>query len=55
VALRDCEPAVVEAYLDGSLALAFSRPTRKNRTASPDGLGDEEAAILAFLLQRLRS
>jgi DNA topoisomerase I len=53
---RKCyiHPAVVEAYLDGSLALAFDQSNRKNRKAL-DGLSDEEVAVLAFLQRRLRS
>jgi DNA topoisomerase I len=53
---RKCyiHPAVVEAYLDGSLAQAFNRPARKNRTTA-DGLRDEEGAVLAFLQRRLQS
>ena len=44
---RKCyvHPAVVEAYLDGSLADAL----RRNGAAPPNGLRAEEAAVLAFL------
>jgi DNA topoisomerase-1 len=54
---RKCyiHPAVVEAYLDGSLASAFNRPARKSGETKADGLSDEEAAVLAFLQHRLRS
>ncbi len=43
---RKCyiRPAVVEAYLDGSLTEALRR-----KGAAPDGLRAEEAAVLAFL------
>ncbi len=43
---RKCyiHPAVVEAYLDGSLAEALRR-----KGAAPHGLRAEEAAVLAFL------
>ncbi|HBI44809.1 MAG TPA: hypothetical protein DDY78_18440 [Planctomycetales bacterium] len=52
---RKCyiHPAVVEAYLDGSLAEAFSKPMRKKHAAAPNGLRDEEAVVLVFLQQRL--
>ena len=53
---RKCyiHPAVVEAYLDGSLAEAWQRSTSKNHTPA-NGLRDEEAAVLAFLQKRVRS
>jgi DNA topoisomerase I len=52
---RKCyiHPAVVEAYLDGSLAEAFRKRVRKKPAAAPSGLRDEESAVLAFLQQRL--
>jgi DNA topoisomerase-1 len=51
---RKCyvHPAVVEAYLDGSLTEAMAGPKRKNGTATPDGLREEEVAVLAFLQER---
>jgi DNA topoisomerase-1 len=53
---RKCyiHPAVVEAYLDGSLAEAFRRRAGKKDGAASSGLRDEEAAVLAFLQKRLR-
>ena len=53
---RKCyvHPAVVEAYLGGSLTEALARPVRANGTAPPDGLRTEEAAVLTFLQKRFR-
>jgi DNA topoisomerase-1 len=54
---RKCyvHPAVIDAYLDGSLLETLEhRVERELRTALPD-LPPEEAAVLAFLQQRLRS
>ena len=47
---RKCyvHPAVVEAYLEGSLTEAL----RRNGAALPAGLRDEEAAVLTFLRMR---
>ena len=47
---RKCyvHPAVVEAYLEGSLAEAL----RRNGAAPPNGLRDEEAAVLMLLQRR---
>src|SRR5207245_164931 len=44
---RKCyvHPAVIEAYLDGSLPAGL----RRSGGAAPKGLRDEEAAVLAFL------
>ena len=48
---RKCyvHPAVVEAYLDGSLTEAMAEPANKNGPATPTGLREEEAVVLAFL------
>jgi DNA topoisomerase-1 len=54
---RKCyvHPAVIDAYLDGSLVQTLERRVeRELRSALPD-LPPEEAAVLAFLQQRLRS
>jgi DNA topoisomerase I len=52
---RKCyvHPAVIEAYLDGSLAEALGRPAEKNGAAPAKGLRPEEAAVLKFLQERL--
>ena len=51
---RKCyvHPAVVDAYLDGSLAEALSRHGEGKQAAGPPGLPVEEAAVLAFLQLR---
>jgi len=50
---RKCyvHPAVIESYLDGTLASALRAPASAERT---DGLRPEEAAVLALLVGRLR-
>ncbi|HVS38650.1 MAG TPA: DNA topoisomerase IB [Gemmataceae bacterium] len=47
---RKCyiHPAVLDAYLNGTLADALSRPAGRNG-AAPTGLRPEEAAVLAYL------
>src|SRR5262249_42509246 len=54
---RKCyvHPAVVEAYLDGSLARTLARRAGRELKASLPELPPEEAAVLAFLQQRLRA
>jgi DNA topoisomerase I len=44
-------PAVIDSYMDGSLLLSFSR--RNGTIAKKRGLRADEAAVLAFLQQRL--
>jgi DNA topoisomerase-1 len=53
---RKCyvHPAVIEAYLDGSLAQGLSRRVEEELTESLSALPPEEAAVLAFLQERLK-
>ncbi len=53
---RKCyvHPAVIEAYLDGSLAEGLQRRVADELTASLSDLPPEEAAVLAFLQERLK-
>jgi DNA topoisomerase-1 len=53
---RKCyvHPAVIEAYLDGSLAQGLSRRVEEELTESLSELPPEEAAVLAFLQERLK-
>jgi DNA topoisomerase-1 len=53
---RKCyvHPAVIEAYLDGSLARGLSRQVEEELTESLSALPPEEAAVLAFLQERLK-
>lgn len=54
---RKCyiHPAVLDAYLDGSLLETLSRRAEKELTKSLRQLEPEEAAVLALLQHRLRS
>ncbi len=53
---RKCyvHPAVVDAYLDGSLVRELSRRVERELTESLGELRPEEAAVLAFLQERLK-
>jgi DNA topoisomerase-1 len=53
---RKCyvHPAVIDAYLDGSLVRALRRRVGKELRRSLATLPPEEAAVLAFLQERLR-
>jgi DNA topoisomerase-1 len=53
---RKCyvHPAVIEAYLDGSLLQGLSRRVAEELTTSLRDLPPEEAAVLAFLQERLK-
>jgi len=53
---RQCyvHPAVIDAYLDGSLLETLSRRIEKEIVESLGRLRPEEAAVLAFLQQRLK-
>jgi DNA topoisomerase I len=53
---RKCyvHPAILEAYVDGSLAHALSAKRRRAVTAGPYGLNETEAAVLALLQTRRR-
>ena len=53
---RKCyvHPAVIAAYLDGSLAQGLSRRVEEELTESLSALPPEEAAVLAFLQERLK-
>ena len=46
-------PAVIDAYVDGSMLEALSRRAGKALRKKPNGLRREEAAVLALLQQRL--
>jgi DNA topoisomerase-1 len=48
-------PAVIDAYVDGSMVRTLARRARKEIGSSLSGLSAEEAAILALLESRLRS
>ncbi len=52
---RKCyvHPAVLETYLDGSLIESLKKPTEKTLEDSLGNLRSEEAAVLAFLRERL--
>ncbi len=54
---RKCyvHPAVIEAYLDGSLVQTLARRAERELKRSLHDLPPEEAAVLAFLEQRLRA
>jgi DNA topoisomerase-1 len=45
---------VIEAYLDGSLVRGLSRRVEEELTGSLSALPPEEAAVLAFLQERLK-
>jgi DNA topoisomerase-1 len=47
-------PAVINAYLDGSLAQGLRRRIEKELAESLGDLSPEEAAVLAFLQERLK-
>src|SRR5205807_9400773 len=47
-------PAVLNSYLDGSLMETFRLRIHKDMTASLSELRPEEAAVLAFLLYRMK-
>src|SRR5207237_9735343 len=53
---RKCyvHPAVIEAYLDGTLARTLRRRVEKELRHSLARLRPEEAAVLAFLQERLK-
>jgi DNA topoisomerase-1 len=53
---RKCyvHPEVIESYLDGSMARLFERRAEKSLRESLGRLRPEEAAVLAFLQQRLK-
>jgi DNA topoisomerase-1 len=53
---RKCyvHPAVVDAYLDGTLLESLGRRVERELTGRLGELGPEEAAVLAFLQERLR-
>jgi DNA topoisomerase-1 len=53
---RKCyvHPAVIEAYLDGPLAQGLSKRVEEELTESLSALPPEEAAVLAFLQERLK-
>lgn len=54
---RKCyvHPAVVGAYMDGTLAETLQRRAESQARSSPRGLRPEEAAVLALLQQSLKS
>jgi DNA topoisomerase-1 len=54
---RKCyvHPAVIDAYLDGTLARTLSQRVEKELSEKLPDLPPEEAAVLAFLDQRLRA
>lgn len=54
---RKCyvHPAVLEAYLDGAMLEALQRRAQRKLTEDIQALGPEEAAVLAFLQERLHS
>jgi DNA topoisomerase-1 len=53
---RKCyvHPAVIAAYLDGTLLHTLSQRVRKELVQSLHKLSPEEAAVLAFLQERLK-
>jgi DNA topoisomerase-1 len=53
---RKCyvHPAVIDAYLDGSLLETLSRRVEQELTRKLPSLSAEEAAVLAFLQERLK-
>jgi DNA topoisomerase-1 len=53
---RKCyvHPAVVDAYLDGSLLRGLRQRVEQELSGGPHELSPEEAAVLAFLQERLR-
>jgi DNA topoisomerase-1 len=54
---RKCyvHPAVIDAYLDGTLARMLEQRVERELSNELPGMPPEEAAVLAFLQQRLRA